>query len=151
MRDLIHLIIQTLTDVEEGNSIRVALRHTIESLYLTKEEESQIYYTVFEIYRRLNLIDLYIKTSSSSFSLRKIHSNTKSILRLATFLLKIENKQVDEVHQLLLNYYSQINNIKLLTILYSIQETKEKTLFKNREDIPSILSLQFYLPTWIIR
>ena len=151
MHHLIPLVLQALTSVEEGKSIRVALRHTVESYNPTKEDESLVYYYVFEIYRRLNLIDLYIKTSSSSFSFRKIHSTRKSTLRLATYLLKIEDRQVSNVYNLLSDYFSQIDKLEFLPILQSIEEIKEKQLFENREDKASVLSLKFFLPTWIIR
>ena len=151
MKTLVPLILDTLRNIEEGKSIRVALRSIAEESNIVKEEESILYYYVFEIYRKLNLIDLFIKTSSSYFSLRKIGREKRSFLRLATHLLKIEKKPIDDVYDLLFDYYRSINNIDLSSILKAIEVISEEQLFENRDDFASKLALQFYLPTWIIR
>ena len=92
MDTLIPLILTSLEQVDEGRSIRTILRYHIQDNDLTSYDESVLYYHVFEIYRKLNLIDLYIKTSSSYFSLRKISFRMRALLRLATQLLKVEKE-----------------------------------------------------------
>ena len=151
MQNLVPLILDALSIIEEGKSTRVALRSIVDNSDLTKDEESSIYYYVFEIYRKLNLIDLYIKASSSSFSLRKIHSYNKSILRLASHLLKIETKDVNEVYDLLSPFYAKINDLELLSLLHLIKNIDVEKLYENRDDLASKLSLQYFLPTWVIR
>ena len=83
MHNLVPLVLNALKTIEEGKSIRVTLRSIVDDSQLTKEDESLLYYYIFEIYRKLNLIDLYIKTSSDSFSLKKLRVENRSLLRLA--------------------------------------------------------------------
>ncbi|MHA2357533.1 MAG: transcription antitermination factor NusB, partial [Candidatus Heimdallarchaeaceae archaeon] len=90
MESLIPIIVSTLTEIESGKSIRVALRNSISVHQLDREQESILYHLVFEIHRKLNVIDLYVKSSSSSFSLKKISDENRALLRIATFLLKID-------------------------------------------------------------
>ncbi|MCE7742436.1 MAG: RsmB/NOP family class I SAM-dependent RNA methyltransferase [Candidatus Heimdallarchaeota archaeon] len=151
MNKIAPLILSALETIEKGKSIRVTLRAIIEDTNITKEEESMLYYYVFEIYRKLNFIDLYIKNSSSSYSLKKIGVENRSLLRLSTHLLKIDLKSLPDVLELLQDYYYQIGNLEFSTILNSIKDTSEEQLYENRDDLASKLSLQFYLPTWIIR
>ncbi len=151
MHNLVPLVLSALKRIEEGKSIRVTLRLIVENNNITKEEESILYYYVFEIYRKLNLIDLYIKTSSSSYSLKKISCVNRGLLRLATHLLKIENKPFGDVFQLLEQYYTGIDDLELSFLLLAIKAVSEEQLYENRDDHPSKLSLQFYLPTWIVR
>ncbi|MHA1198547.1 MAG: RsmB/NOP family class I SAM-dependent RNA methyltransferase [Candidatus Heimdallarchaeaceae archaeon] len=151
MNKIAPLILSALKTVEKGKSIRVTLRAIVENNKITKEEESMLYYYVFEIYRKLNFIDLYIKTSSSSYSLKKLGVENRSLLRLSTHLLKIDLKPLPDVLELLQDHYYHIGNLEFSSILHSIEDTSEQQLYENRDDFASKLSLQFYLPTWIIR
>jgi 16S rRNA (cytosine967-C5)-methyltransferase len=151
MHNLAPLVLDALTNIDEGKSTRVALRLVVDNSELSQDEESLLYYFVFEIYRKLNLIDLYIKTSSSSFSLRKIRSYSKSILRFATHLLKIENRDINDVFEWLSPFYSKIKDLEFLYLLESIKTIEEEKLHENRDDLASELSLQYFLPTWVIR
>lgn len=151
MNSIIPVTIEILRDVLSGKSSRSALRSAVEKNNFDREEESELYYHVFEILRRLNVLDLYIKTSSSSYSLKKISSNDRSLLRIATFLLKIEGKSIENVHENLSSYYSGISDLDFKTILNLINDVKEEQLYDNRYDLASNLSIEFFVPTWIAR
>ena len=111
--------IEALTLVEQGRSIRSVLQRIISQYELNDNEGSTIYYLVFEIFRRLNYIDMCIKLSTSSFSLKKLDPKLKSLLRLATHWIKINNKNIEDVITLLSNYdftFEQINLQEILCI-----------------------------------
>lgn len=151
MNTLIPLILTSLEQVDEGRSIRTILRYHIQDNDLTNYDESRIYYHVFEIYRKLNLIDLYIKTSSSSFSLRKISFRMRALLRLATQLLKVEKENINHVIELLKPHYKKINDLELENILHSINNLQEEVLYENKHDFASKAALRYFTPIWIIR
>jgi 16S rRNA (cytosine967-C5)-methyltransferase len=151
MESLIPTIINVLTEIDAGNSSRITLRSIVSNNKLTRDDESTLYYLTFEILRIMNVVDLYIKMSSSSFSLKKIHPKMRSLLRLATFLLKVEEKPIEYVREILEPYYTQIESLQLSTILSSIHEITETQLYENKHDLASRLSIKFYTPTWIIR
>ncbi len=151
MNSLIPLVITVLSQIEKGKSIRVELRRTISEHKLNREEESILYSLVFEIFRKLNVIDLYIKKSSSSFSIKKISSKTRALLRIATYLLKVDNKQLKYIKENLEPHYENIQELGFDEILKLIQEIKEEELYENRVDLASKLSIEFFTPTWIVR
>lgn len=151
MDNLLPLILTALKTIDRGKSIRSSLRAVSDNTKISKEDESILYFSVFEIYKKLNLIDMYIKTSSSSFSLKKIEPENRSLFRLSTYLLKIKKKPVTDVYNLLQGNYSQIGGLNFLDILKSIEAIEEFQLLKDRDDLSTRLSLQFFLPTWIIR
>ncbi len=151
MESLIPTIIYVLTEIDTGNSSRVTLRSTVSNKKLTRDDESTLYYLTFEILRIMNVVDLFIKMSSSSFSLKKIKPKTRSLLRLATFLLKVEKKPIEYVNEILEPHYKQIESLQLSTILVSIQEITETQLYENKHDLASRFSIKYYTPTWIIR
>ena len=151
MDSLVPLILSSLKQVDEGRSIRSVLRLYIHENDLSESEESQLYYHVFEIYRRLNLLDQYIKTSSSSFSLKKVNFRMRALLRFATHLLKIEKEPINEVVKLLKSYYKDIAGLELEDILYSINDLSKEVLYENKYDFASKAALSYFTPTWIIR
>ena len=151
MDSLVPLILTSLKQVDEGRSIRSVLRYQVKDNDLTDSEESNLYYIIFEIYRRLNLIDQYIKTSSSSFSLKKISFKMRALLRLATQLLKIDNTPLNDVVELLEPHYKRIEGLKLKAILHSIDDLTKEILYENKHDFASQAALDYFTPTWIIR
>ncbi len=151
MNKIVPFVLSALEEIEGGKSIRVTLRSIVEDSDITKDEESTLYHYIFEIYRKLNLIDLFIKTSSSAYSLKKMGKENRSLLRFSTHLLKIEMKSLQEVLELMDEYYYPIGNLEFSALLESIENISEEQLFENRDDLASNLSLKFYLPTWIIR
>ncbi|MFW9851524.1 MAG: RsmB/NOP family class I SAM-dependent RNA methyltransferase [Candidatus Thorarchaeota archaeon] len=151
MESLIPTLIYVLTEIDSGNSSRITLRSTVSNKKLTRDDESTLYYLTFEILRIMNVIDLYIKMSSSSFSLKKINPKMRSLLRLATFLLKIEKKPIEYINEILEPHYKQIESLQLSTILSSIQKITEPQLYENKLDLASNFSIKYYTPTWIIR
>jgi len=151
MNSLIPLVITTLTRIENGKSIRVELRKTISENNLNKEEESTIYSLVFEILRKLNVIDLYVKKSSSSFSIKKLSSETRALLRIATYLMKIDKKSINYIKENLGSYYKNIQGFGFDGILQLIQNISEDDLYENRADAASKLSIEYFTPTWIVR
>lgn len=72
MNIIIKPILSALVQVEKGDSIRNAMNRVRSEYTLNKDEEARIYYFVFNIIGKLNVIDLYIKESSSYFSLKKL-------------------------------------------------------------------------------
>ena len=151
MESLIPILIFVLTEIDAGNSVRITLRSTVSDRNLTRDDESTLYYLTFEILRFMNVVDLYIKMSSSSFSLKKIPPKMRSLLRIATFLLKVEKKTIEYVKEILDPYYKQIENLQLDMILKSIQSISEEQLYENKHDIASRFSIKYYTPTWIVR
>ncbi|MCG3216274.1 MAG: RsmB/NOP family class I SAM-dependent RNA methyltransferase [Candidatus Heimdallarchaeota archaeon] len=151
MDSIIPFVIEILGGALRGKSSRIALRSAVETNKLNREEESALYYLVFEILRRLNVIDLYIKTSTSSYSLKKISSDNRAILRIATYLMKIENKDIEFVNNLLSSHFEQFSESNFLTILDLIQSVSEEQLYENRNDLASNLSIEYFTPTWIVR
>jgi 16S rRNA (cytosine967-C5)-methyltransferase len=151
MNSLIPLVITTLSRIENGKSIRVELRKTISENKLNREEESTIYSLVFEIFRKLNVIDLYIKKSSSSFSIKKLSSETRALLRIATYLMKVDEKSTNYIKENLEQYYKNIQGLGFDEILQLIQNISEDDLYENRTDAASRLSIEFSTPTWIVR
>ncbi len=151
MESLIPTLIFVLTEIDAGNSTRITIRSTVSNKKLTRDDESTLYYLTFEILRIMNVVDLYIKMSSSSFSLKKINPKMRSLLRLATFLLKVEKKPIEYVNEILEPYYQQIESLQLNTILESIQAITENLLYENKFDLASRFSIKYYTPTWIIR
>jgi len=151
MGSIIPIVISALEDIDNGKSLRSVLRFHVTQYNLDREEESSLYYYTHEIYRKLNWIDLFIKTSSSNFSLRKIKSDKKALLRLATHMLKVNNEPVDKVVTMLEPYYHPIAHMSIDTLLESIQSVTEENLRENREDIPSKYSLKYFTYTWIVR
>ncbi|MHA1396556.1 MAG: RsmB/NOP family class I SAM-dependent RNA methyltransferase [Candidatus Heimdallarchaeaceae archaeon] len=147
----IPLILLALELVSKGNSAKVVLRKIVSSENLERKREISLYYHVFEIFRRLNVIDLYIKHSSSSFSLKKLNKKTLSLLRLATFLLKFEKQDLVSVKEALLPHYTKIDDFSLLNILELISNVNEDKVYENRVDLASELSVKYFTPTWIIR
>ncbi|MHA1953101.1 MAG: RsmB/NOP family class I SAM-dependent RNA methyltransferase [Candidatus Heimdallarchaeaceae archaeon] len=151
MNSLIPIVITTLSQIEKGKSIRVELRKAISEHNLNREQESTLYSFTFEIFRKLNVIDLYIKKSSSSFSIKKISSKNRALFRIATYLLKVDNKQLKYVKENLESHYENIQDLGFGEILKLIQEIKEEELYENRIDLASKLSIEFFTPTWIVR
>ena len=151
MESLISTLIFVLTEIDAGKSTRITLRTTVADKNLTRDDESTLYYLTFEILRILNVVDLYIKMSSSSFSLKKINPKMRSLLRIATFLLKVEKKPITYVIEILKPYYQQVESLQLTAILESIQAITENQLYENKFDLASRYSIKYYTPTWIIR
>lgn len=151
MEQVISNIINCLSEIDAGRSARVALRSVIEKYQVSKTDESQLYYTVLELIKRLNVVDLYIKLSSSAFSTKKMPFQMRAILRLATYYLKFEKKNLGQVYDLLAPYYFTYMNKKLLNILSAISNVTEEDLYINRLDESSKISLQYFTPTWIVR
>ena len=151
MSSTIPFAIEILREILTKKSSRAALRSAVEENDLSREKESELYYLVFEILRRLNVLDLFIKTSSSSYSLKKINSNDRFLLRIATFLLKFENKTMDYVYENLSHFYRGIDDLDFKEILNLINDVKEEQLYDNRYDLASILSIEYFIPTWIAR
>lgn len=151
MEQVISNIINCLSEIDAGRSARVALRSVIDEYQISKTDESQLYYTVLELIKRLNVVDLYIKLSSSSFSTKKIPFQMRAILRLATYYLKFEKKNLGQVYDLLSPYYFTYMDKKLLNILSAINNVIEEDLYVNRSDESSKISLQYFTPTWIVR
>ncbi len=151
MDSIIPIVISALEDIDKGKSLRSVLRFHVNKYNLDREEESTLYYYTHEIYRKLNWIDLFIKTSSSNFSLKKIKSDMRAVLRVATHMLKVNKKSTDEVVTILEPYYRPIENMPFDTLLELIQSITEENLYENREDLPSKYSLKYFTYTWIIR
>jgi len=151
MENLIPTLIFVLTEIDAGNSVRIILRTTVSERNLTRDDESALYYLTFEILRFMNVVDLYIKMSSSSFSLKKIPPKMRSLLRIAAFLLKVEKKTVEYVKETLEPHYQQIEHLQLDMILESIQSISENQLYENKHDLASRFSIKYYTPTWIVR
>lgn len=151
MNSLIPLVIKILSQVEKGKSIRVELRKSVTEYKLNKEQESILYSLVFEIFRKLNVIDLYIKKSSSSFSIKKLSSKTRALLRIATYLLKFDEKPLEYLKENLESHYDSFQGFDFDEILQSIQEISEEGLYENRTDLASKLSIKYFTPTWIVR
>ncbi len=151
MDSIIPIVMSALEDIDNGKSLRNVLRFHVNQYNLDREEESTLYYYTNEIYRKLNWIDLFIKTSSSNFSLKKIKSDMRALLRIATHMLKVNNKPVDEVVTMLEPYYRSVAQMSFDTLLELIQSVTEENLFENREDLPSKYSLKYFTYTWIIR
>ncbi len=151
MSSTIPFATEILRDVLTNKSSRAALRSAVEENDFTREEESELYYFVFEILRRLNVLDLFIKTSSSSYSLKKINSNDRFLLRIATFLLKFEGKTMEYVYENLSPYYRGISDLDFKSILNLIHDVKKEQLYDNRYDLASILSIEYFIPTWVAR
>ncbi len=151
MGSIIPIVISALEDIDNGKSLRSVLRFHVTQYNLDREEESTLYYYTHEIYRKLNWIDLFIKTSSSNFSLRKIKSDMRALLRLATHMLKVNNEPVDKVVTMLEPYYHSIAQMSIDSLLELIQSVTEENLHENREDLPSKYSLKYFTYTWIVR
>ncbi len=151
MEQVISSIINCLSEIDAGRSARIALRSVIEEYQVSKTDESQLYYTVLELIKRLNVVDLYIKLSSSAFSTKKIPFQMRAMLRLATYYLKFEKKNLGQVYDLLAPYYFTYMNKKLLNILSEISNVTVEDLYVNRLDESSKISLQYFTPTWIVR
>ena len=151
MNSIIPVVMSALEDIDNGKSLRNVLRFHVNHYNLDREDESVLYYYAHEIYRKLNWIDLFIKTSSSNFSLKKIKSDMRALLRIATHLLKVNNKSVEEVVTMLGPHYRPIAQMSLDTLLELIQSVTEETLLENRDDLPSKYSLKYFTYTWIIR
>ena len=110
MSNLIFGTIYALSEVEKGRSIRNALKEAIRKNQITREEESNIYFSVFETYRRLNVIDLYIKLSSSNFALKNLKNETKALLRFATHQLKFQKIPLNEVLDVITYNFKPFNS-----------------------------------------
>ncbi|MBY9000572.1 MAG: RsmB/NOP family class I SAM-dependent RNA methyltransferase [Candidatus Heimdallarchaeota archaeon] len=151
MSSIIPIVISALEDIDNGKSLRTVLRYYVNHHNLDREAESTLYYYTHEIYRRLNWIDLFIKYSSSNFSLKRIKSDMRALLRVATHMLKINNKISDDIVAMLEPYYSPVGDMSLSSLLNLIQAVTEEDLYENREDLASKFSLKYYTYTWIIR
>ena len=151
MGSIIPIVISALVDIDDGKSLRNVLRFHVNQYNLDREDESTLYYYTHEIYRKLNWIDLFLKTSSSNFSLKKIRSDMRALLRIAAHMLKVNDKSVDEVITILEPYYRPIEKMSFGTLLELIQTVTEANLYENREDLPSKYSLKYFTYTWIIR
>ena len=151
MGSIIPVIISALEDIDNGKSLRSVLRFYVSQYNLDREDESTLYYYVHEIYRKLNWIDLFIKSSSSNFSLKKIKSDMRALLRIATHMLKVNKKPIEEICEVLEPYYSPIADMTLNSVIKLIQVITEENLYENRDDLASKFSLQYYTYTWIVR
>ncbi len=151
MDSIIPVVMSALEDIDDGKSLRNVLRFYVNQYNLDREDESILYYYTHEIYRKLNWIDLFIKTSSSNFSLKKIRSDMRALLRIAAHMLKVNNKSVGEVVTILGPYYRPIEKMSFGSLLELIQTVTEANLYENREDLPSKYSLKYFTYTWIIR
>ena len=151
MGSMIPIVMSALEDIDDGKSLRNVLRYHVNQYNLDREDESTLYYYTHEIYRKLNWIDLFIKSSSSNFSLKKIRGDMRALLRIAAHMLKVNNKSVDEVVTILEPYYRPIEKMSFDTLLELIQTVTEANLYENREDLPSKYSLKYFTYTWIIR
>ena len=146
-------VIAALVQVEKGDSIRNAMNRVRTEYTLTKDEEARIYYIVFNIIGKLNVIDLYIKESSSYFSLKKLSFEKKALLRLITFIVKY----AQVYRRCLCNIKKEFNaifkkNEKFVfdEIVRNIESVTMEMLKRNKDEV-SLLSLKYSTPTWIIR
>lgn len=151
MDNFILATIESLTLVEQGRSIRSILQKVISKYNLSADDGSTVYYLVFEIFRRLNYLDMCIKLSTSAFSLKKLDPRVKSLLRLVTHWLKINQKNPNEILSLIGNLDFVPEDLALDDIINKIAAITTDQLNINRNDSASILSIQYYLPTWIVR
>ncbi|MHA1398829.1 MAG: RsmB/NOP family class I SAM-dependent RNA methyltransferase [Candidatus Heimdallarchaeaceae archaeon] len=155
MKFFINAIIFALVEVEKGESIRNALRNSVKRFHQSKEEEATIYYFVFNIVRKQNVIDLYIKESSSSYSLKQLEKNTMALLRLATFIIKFEPEKYGYILDKLSNLFRPFKDVSGQIVLFDrirkdIESVTEEQLYQNK-DKETLLSLKYYTPTWMVR
>ena len=153
MSMIIKPILSALVQVEKGDSIRNAMNRIRSEYTLTKEEEARIYYFIFNIIGKLNVIDLYIKESSSYFSLKKLSFEKKALLRLITFIVKyaqVYSSMLGDIKKEFNTLFNNNKNFDFEGIVKNIDSVSMQMLERNKDEI-SLLSLKYYTPTWIIR
>ncbi len=152
---IVEAIALSIIKTEKGESIRNAIKFVTDKFHLNNKEKKIVYYFTFEIFRRLNVIDLYIKDSSASFSFKELEQKTKALLRISTFILKYTKDQ----YQHLIKYISNMpitvrdvtgKEIKLKGMINEIKNIKERDLFTNKDEA-SLLAIKYFTPTWIVR
>ncbi|UJG39730.1 MAG: RsmB/NOP family class I SAM-dependent RNA methyltransferase [Candidatus Heimdallarchaeum aukensis] len=153
MNIIIKPILSALVQVEKGDSIRNAMNRVRSEYTLNKDEEARIYYFVFNIIGKLNVIDLYIKESSSYFSLKKLSFEKKALLRLITFIVKyaqVYSSMLGDIKKEFNTLFNNNKNFDFEGIVKNIESVSMQMLERNKDEI-SLLSLKYYTPTWIIR
>ena len=146
-------VIAALVQVEKGDSIRNAMNRVRTEYTLTKDEEARIYYIVFNIIGKLNVIDLYIKESSSYFSLKKLSFEKKALLRLITFIVKyaqVYSSMLSNIKKEFNAIFKKNEKFVFDEIVRNIESVTMEMLKRNKDEV-SLLSLKYSTPTWIIR
>ncbi len=139
-----------LEEIENGKSIRYGLRNAIGSYSCPKKTETEIYQTVFDIYRRLNTIDLYIKKGTQDISFKKLETHKKARIRLLTYWLKFKQYSIQKITKKIQNdFYSEKDF--LLKAIGNIFEISEKILYDHCRDTETKISVDLAIPTWIVR
>lgn len=148
--DITSAIIMALEEIENGKSIRHSLRNAIGCYSCPKKNETEIYQTVFDIYRRLNAIDLYIKKGTPNISFKKVETYKKARIRLLTYWLKFKQYSIQKITKKIhSDFYSEKKF--LLKVIENISGISEKTLYDHCWDPETKISLDLAIPTWMVR
>jgi 16S rRNA (cytosine967-C5)-methyltransferase len=146
---------QALSAIEEGGSSeREALRDISAKLHITDWRiRGTIHSIVFEILKRLNIVDLIINTSLQKGSLDKLKPYLRNLLRIGAFNLKftdnLPQKVTSTIVQKAKEAYGEGISKFSNALLRKIERLNLSDLITESTDIAN-LSLKYNHPPWFI-
>lgn len=145
---------KALSAIEDGFSEREALRDISKELHITDWRiRGTIHSLVFEILKRLNLIDLIINSSLQKGSLDQLKPYLRNLLRIGVFNLKFSDnlpqKVTKTIVQKIKEGFGEGMSKFANALLRKIEQVKLSDLITESTDIVN-LSLKFQHPSWFI-
>jgi len=146
---------KALSAIEEGESERESLRKISEKLQITDWRiHGAIHSLLFEVLKRLNVIDLIINDSLQKGSLDKLQPYLRNLLRIGVFNLKFSDNLPQKVTKTIVQKAKESfgEGISKFTnaLLRKIEQVKLSDLISNSTDVKN-LSLKYFHPTWFIK
>jgi len=145
---------KALSAIEEGESEREALRILSKKLRITDWRiRGAIHSLLFEVLKRLNVIDLIITNALQKGSLDKLQPYLRNLLRVGVYFLKFTDKLPPKVTKTIVQKAKESfgEGISKFTnaLLRKIEQINLSSLISNSTDVAN-LSLKYFHPVWFI-
>ncbi|MFX1293636.1 MAG: RsmB/NOP family class I SAM-dependent RNA methyltransferase [Promethearchaeota archaeon] len=148
------VVAKAISAIEKGASEREALKLMSEKYKITDPHiRATLHSLVFEILRRLNIIDLFIKEVLQKRTIDKLYPLLRNLLRFGVFNLKFTEKPPPKITKLIVEkartLFGESISKFMNAMLRKIEKIKMTDLISNSTNTAN-LSLQYYHPKWFI-
>ncbi len=149
------VVAEALLLIEKGSSEREALRLVSKKYQITDWRiRGTIHSLVFEIVKRLNLINLLIKNTLEKGSIKKLYPMLINLLRVGVYNLKFTDIPPPKVTKIVVEKVKEYFGVPVSkfanAILRRIEEINLSDYITDSTEIPC-LSLKYFHPEWFIK
>ncbi|MHA1651661.1 MAG: RsmB/NOP family class I SAM-dependent RNA methyltransferase, partial [Candidatus Helarchaeota archaeon] len=148
------IVAEALTAIEKGSSEREALKQMSDKYNITNIKiRGTIHSIVFEIIRRLNVIDMLIEKTLEKGPLNKLYPMLRNLLRVGVYNLKFTNNPPLKITKLTVQKTKELFGESISRFANAVLRKVEKMeLSELNTNITEneLLSIQYFHPSWFI-